>query len=68
MMSKQQFEQAKRDHIAMWSAELDAIRDQIAMTTATATDGINDYISRDVELRRLRKRERQLVNVIASFA
>ena len=68
MMTKQQFEQAKRDHIAMWSAELDAIRDQIAATTATTTDGINDYISRDVELRRLRKRERQLVNVIASFA
>lgn len=68
MMTKQQFEQAKRDHIAMWSAELDAIRDQIANTTATTTDGINDYISRDTELRRLRKRERQLVNVIASFA
>jgi hypothetical protein len=38
------------------------------MTTATATDDINDYISRDVELRRRRKRERQLTNVIASFA
>jgi hypothetical protein len=68
MMSKQQFEQAKRDHIAMWSAELDQVRERIANTTATATDGINNYISRDVEIRRLRKRERQLVNVIASFA
>lgn len=68
MMSKEQFEQAKRDHIATWSAELDAIRDRIAATTATTTDGINDFISRDVELRKLRRREQQLVNVIASFA
>lgn len=68
MMSKEQFEQAKRDHIAAWSAELDAIRDRIAATTATTTDGINDFISRDVELRKLRRREQQLVNVIASFA
>jgi len=68
MMSKEQFEQAKRDHIAMWSAELDQVRERIATTTATTTDGINDFISRDVELRKLRRREQQLVNVIASFA
>lgn len=68
MMTKQQFEQAKRDHIAMWSAELDAIRDEIAIVTATTTDGINDFISRDAKLRKLRRREQQLINVIASFA
>lgn len=68
MMTKQQFEQARRYHIAMWAAELDAIRDQIAATTAATTDGINDFISRDAKVRRLRERERQLVNVIDSFA
>ena len=68
MMSKEQFERAKRDHIAAWTAELDAVRDNIATVTATTTDGINDFIHKNDELRKLRRRERQLVNVIASFA
>lgn len=68
MMSKEQFEQAKRAHIAAWTAELDAVRDHIATITATTTDGINDFIRKGDELNKLRRRERQLVNVIASFA
>ena len=68
MMSKEQFEQAKRDHIAAWTTELDTVRDHIATIMATTTSGINDFIGKNDELRKLRRRERQLVNVIASFA